>query len=108
MQWSETLVVTPFDTASHRSERLWSYTAAAARRWRSGYCIVPITDPSTPGSAECGTAEWPHYLASAPLDAAVMLDAEHDRLEWVAADEAPLRRQPDLMRLPLESTIQLI
>jgi 8-oxo-dGTP pyrophosphatase MutT (NUDIX family) len=55
-----------------------------------------------------GTAEWPHYLARAPLAAAVVLDAEHDRFEWVAANQAPPRCLPDLMRLPLESVIQRI
>ena len=57
---------------------------------------------------DCGTADWPHYLARAPRDAAVALDAEHDRFEWVAADQAPARCLPDLTRLPLEAAIQRI
>jgi len=57
---------------------------------------------------DCGAAEWPHYLASVALDAAVMLDAEHDRFEWVAADQAAARCLPDLTRLPLEAVIQRI
>jgi hypothetical protein len=47
-------------------------------------------------------------LACAPLDAEVVLDAEHDRFEWVAADQAPARCLADLTRLPLESAIQRI
>jgi 8-oxo-dGTP pyrophosphatase MutT (NUDIX family)/diadenosine tetraphosphate (Ap4A) HIT family hydrolase len=57
---------------------------------------------------ECGTAEWPHYLASVPPDAAVVLDAEHDRFEWVLVDNAPARCLPELTRLPLEAIIQRI
>jgi SAM-dependent methyltransferase/8-oxo-dGTP pyrophosphatase MutT (NUDIX family) len=57
---------------------------------------------------ECGSAEWPHYLAEAPGDAAIRLDVEHDRFEWAAADEAPLRCLPDLTRLPLRAAIERI
>ena len=49
----------------------------------------------------CGTTERPCYLAHAPLNAQVTLDAEHDRFEWVAADVAPARSLPDVVRLPL-------
>ena len=54
---------------------------------------------------DCGNAEWPHYTARAPLDAAVVLDAEHDRFEWVVADEAPERCLPDLTQLPLRAVV---
>ena len=46
----------------------------------------------------CGT-ERPHYVARVPVDAAVVLDAEYDRFEWVVADEAPERCLPDLIRV---------
>jgi predicted metal-dependent hydrolase/ADP-ribose pyrophosphatase YjhB (NUDIX family) len=36
----------------------------------------------------CGSEEWRVYAAEAPADAAVVLDAEHDRFRWVAAEEA--------------------
>jgi DNA-binding CsgD family transcriptional regulator len=53
-----------------------------------------------------GTTEWPHYLARAPSDAVVVLDAEHDRFEWVAAASAPARCSPELTRQPLEAVIE--
>ncbi len=55
---------------------------------------------------QCGSAEWPHYLTSAPPDAAVILDAEHDRFEWVAAADAPARCLPELARQPLEAVVE--
>lgn len=55
---------------------------------------------------DCGTAEWPHYVAIAPPDATVILDAEHDRFEWAAAADAPLRCLPDLAQRPLEAVIK--
>jgi trans-aconitate methyltransferase len=36
----------------------------------------------------------------------VVLDAEHDRFEWVAASDAPVRCLPDLTRRPLEAVIE--
>ena len=57
---------------------------------------------------DCGNAEWPHYTARAPLDAAVVLDAEHDRFEWVVADEAPERCLPDLSQLPLRAVVAVL
>jgi 8-oxo-dGTP pyrophosphatase MutT (NUDIX family) len=56
----------------------------------------------------CGTTEWPCYLACAPHNAQVVLDAEHDRFEWVAADVAPARCMPDVARLPLEAALQRV
>ena len=44
---------------------------------------------------ECGSADWPLYLAEAPPDAPVVLDGEHDRFEWVPADQASLRCLPE-------------
>lgn len=45
-------------------------------------------------------------MAFARSDAGVVLDAEHDRLEWVAAADAPARCLPDLTRRPLEKVIE--
>jgi 8-oxo-dGTP pyrophosphatase MutT (NUDIX family) len=42
-----------------------------------------------------GSADWLLYMAEAPADALVVLDAEHDRFEWVAADSAARLCQPD-------------
>ena len=37
---------------------------------------------------DLGRDEWAVYVAEAPRRAAIVLDAEHDRLRWVDADEA--------------------
>jgi 8-oxo-dGTP pyrophosphatase MutT (NUDIX family) len=57
---------------------------------------------------ECGTAEWCLYLAEATLDADVLLDAEHDRYEWVACSVAFDRCRPDRALLPLRSAAERI
>jgi hypothetical protein len=62
--------------------------------------------PLTP--TDSGSPEWPHLLASAPLDARVVIDAEHDRFEWCPAEVAPERCQPDLTRLLLRAVLQRI
>lgn len=36
----------------------------------------------------CGTADWAVYSAEAPVDAGVVVDAEHDRFAWVELDDA--------------------
>ena len=41
-----------------------------------------------------GTDEWLVYLAEAPSDAEVVLDAEHDRLLWLPSSEAAERCLP--------------
>src|SRR5207244_4189438 len=60
--------------------------------------VVPTT---------CGTAEWPVYLAEASDDASVILDAEHDRFEWVAAGQASARCLPETVARALDAAIQL-
>lgn len=35
------------------------------------------------------------YAAEAAADCSVVLDREHDRFEWVAADRAPARCRPE-------------
>jgi 8-oxo-dGTP pyrophosphatase MutT (NUDIX family) len=39
-------------------------------------------------STELGSQEWAVFVAEAPANADVALDAEHDRFRWVHADEA--------------------
>jgi len=56
----------------------------------------------------CGTAEWVVYVAAAPPDAEVVLDAEHDRFEWVSCSLALDRCRPDLALLPLQAVVQQI
>ena len=56
---------------------------------------------------ECGTADWPVYLAEAPRGASVNLDAEHDRFEWVAAGQASARCLPETVAQALDAAIRL-
>lgn len=44
--------------------------------------------------AELGSDEWAVYVAEAPADAQVRLDAEHDRFAWVTEKEAAERCLP--------------
>lgn len=37
---------------------------------------------------ELGPEQWAVYIAEAPADAEVVLDAEHDRFRWASAEEA--------------------
>lgn len=55
---------------------------------------------------DCGTADWPLYLAEAPPEAAIILDREHDRFEWVPADQASLRCLPDHVGRSLDAAVQ--
>jgi 8-oxo-dGTP pyrophosphatase MutT (NUDIX family) len=92
----------------------WAWTPPAGSRWPGesiDQCAgrelreeTGLDVPLTP--TRCGTAEWPHYLACAPSDAVVVLDAEHDRFEWVVAANASARCLPDLTRRPLEAVIE--
>lgn len=52
-----------------------------------------------------GLGDWRIYTAEAPLDAVVVLDAEHDRFEWVAASDAPARCSPELVAAQLRSAL---
>jgi len=63
--------------------------ACAARELREE---TGLKLPLVPTS--CGTAEWPVYLAEVPPDAGVVLDAEHDRFEWVPVEQAGRRCLP--------------
>ncbi len=44
-----------------------------------------------------GSAEWLVYVARAPANAAVVLDAEHDRFEWVTLGDACRRCLPQVV-----------
>jgi SAM-dependent methyltransferase/8-oxo-dGTP pyrophosphatase MutT (NUDIX family) len=57
---------------------------------------------------ECGAADWPHFVAEAAHDAAIVLDAEHDRFEWAAADQAPRQCLPEEVRAPLTATLRTV
>lgn len=56
----------------------------------------------------CGTAEWSVYVAEAPADAQVTLDAEHDRYVWLPCQDALPRCRPDRAAVPLQAAVRLI
>jgi 8-oxo-dGTP pyrophosphatase MutT (NUDIX family) len=56
----------------------------------------------------CGTVEWRVYVAEAPMDAAIALDMEHDRFEWLPPTEALPRISPDLVRRSLACAVTLL
>lgn len=57
---------------------------------------------------ECGSAEWPVFLAEAASDARVVLDAEHDRFEWVPLHEAAQRCLPEVVGRSIEAAVALV
>jgi 8-oxo-dGTP pyrophosphatase MutT (NUDIX family) len=57
---------------------------------------------------ECGTADWPHFVAEAPYDVAIVLDVEHDRFEWARADQAALRCLPEQVGASLTATLRAL
>lgn len=61
-----------------------------------------------PEPTACGTAEWYVFVAEAPADAQVVLDAEHDRCVWVTCEEAVRRCRPDLASVPLQAAVTLL
>lgn len=56
----------------------------------------------------CGTDDWPVYLAEAPTGAVVVLDAEHDRYEWLPPAAAIERCLPPAAREPLRAASRLV
>lgn len=50
-----------------------------------------------PQATPCGSDEWAVYAAEAPVDAAVVIDEEHDRFEWVPLDDALARCRPQVV-----------
>lgn len=56
----------------------------------------------------CGTGEWPLFVAKAPHGAQVMLDAEHDRYEWLPPADAVRRCSPEAVSKALARAITWI
>jgi dATP pyrophosphohydrolase len=50
-----------------------------------------------PHPTPCGREEWAVYVAEAPADAEVRLDAEHDDFEWLPLDQALARCKPEVV-----------
>jgi 8-oxo-dGTP pyrophosphatase MutT (NUDIX family) len=57
---------------------------------------------------ECGSADWCVFVTEAAADALVVLDAEHDRHEWVPAQVAVARCRPVQVSEPLRAALELI
>ncbi|MDQ6673224.1 MAG: NUDIX domain-containing protein [Chloroflexota bacterium] len=55
--------------------------------------------------SRCGTDDWWVYLAEALPEAAVVINAEHDRFEWLPAELAHAGCTPELARTPLLAAI---
>lgn len=72
---------------------------AARELWEETGLRLPL-EPTL-----CGTQAWYVYLAEASAGAQVVLDAEHDRYEWVGPEEALRRCRPDAVREPLARAI---
>ena len=53
----------------------------------------------------CGTGEWAVFVAKAPPEAKVVLDAEHDRYEWLPPADAVSRCRPDAVSESLARAI---
>ncbi|WP_405001301.1 NUDIX domain-containing protein [Geochorda subterranea] len=56
----------------------------------------------------CGTGEWAVFVAKASPEAEVVLDAEHDRYEWLPATDAVKRCRPDAVSESLARAIAWI
>jgi hypothetical protein len=67
---------------------------------RPGVVAMTLTD--------CGSTDWPLYIARAAADAPVLLDAEHDRFEWVPVDRVAARCAPALVQAPLAAVAQCL
>jgi 8-oxo-dGTP pyrophosphatase MutT (NUDIX family) len=63
---------------------------------------LPIALASAPDEA------WAAFVAKAPPDAAIVLNEEHDRFEWLSADAALARCQPQIVRAEIEAAIAAI
>jgi 8-oxo-dGTP pyrophosphatase MutT (NUDIX family) len=92
----------------------WAWTPPSGARWpREPIDVCAARElreetglslPLVP--TDCGSAEWPVYLAEAPCNASVVLDVEHDRYEWVTADVAPARCLPDQVGRSLAAAVR--
>jgi 8-oxo-dGTP pyrophosphatase MutT (NUDIX family) len=47
--------------------------------------------------SELGSDDWAVFVAEAPADAGVVLDDEHDRFDWLPADEAAAKCLPPIV-----------
>ena len=56
----------------------------------------------------CGDGDWYVFVGEAPMDAVVVLDAEHDRYEWIAPAIAIERCLPSAAREPLRAVTHLL
>lgn len=50
-----------------------------------------------PAATPCSRGDWALYAVEAPTDVEIRLDAEHDRFEWLALDEALARCKPQIV-----------
>ncbi len=53
----------------------------------------------------CGTAEWPVFVAEAPPESKVVLDAEHDDYAWLTPEVAVARCGPAVVSDALARTV---
>jgi hypothetical protein len=62
-----------------------------------------------PVLSSCGSEDWAVYQAEAPHDITVtLLDVEHDRYEWLFAEEALRRVAPERVRRDLACVVAMI
>jgi 8-oxo-dGTP pyrophosphatase MutT (NUDIX family) len=57
-------------------------------------------------ATDSGSADWAVYVAEAPHNVSVVLDAEHDRFEWVAANQASARCLPEPVGRSLAAAVR--
>jgi 8-oxo-dGTP pyrophosphatase MutT (NUDIX family) len=55
-----------------------------------------------------GLDSWAIYTAEAPLDSGIVLDAEHDRFEWVKLDVALARCLPEPVAQSIRTVARLL
>ena len=58
--------------------------------------------------ATADDGRWAVYVLEVPADVAVRLDAEHDRYEWVTADDAVARCLPALVGDSIRSVVRTL
>ena len=57
-----------------------------------------------PQQIDFGDNNWTIYVAEADSDCEIILDAEHDRYEWLSLHEATARCQPEIVSQSLNAT----
>lgn len=85
------------------SEGDWAWTPPAGARWPGetpAECAMRELEEETGlrlqvKHTDGGSPEWYVYVAEAPTDAAVTIDAEHDAFAWLTLPEAASRCQPE-------------